>query len=315
MQWLAQAPSNIALIKYMGKSNEAHNIAANPSLSFTLDHLRSSVVLEEHSGNEDIWEPLQTPGAIPFTLPEAAQKRFLDHLNRVKQHFHYHGYFVVRSCNNFPHSSGLASSASSFAALTKCAAAAICDLQNHTLPPTSELAKLSMQGSGSSCRSFFSPWAIWKDDTIMAVETHWMHLEHQVIILSSAEKQVSSSEAHRRVLTSPHWQERQESVQANFRSLAKALTEGDWKQCREICWKEFHEMHHLFATAQNPFHYITREVQEVLDLLQGLWEEKQDGPIVTMDAGPNIHLLFRPDQARLAMQMKDDHFLGNYDVL
>ena len=43
--------------------------------------------------------------------------------------------------------------------------------------------------------------------------------------------------------------------------------------------------------------------------------EKRDGPLVTMDAGPNIHLLYRPDQAELARQFKSDYLVGNYDVL
>ena len=74
-------------------------------------------------------------------------------------------------------------------------------------------------------------------------------------------------------------------------------------------------MHQLFHTAAEPFHYITAEVQEVLDLLQKLWQEIGDGPIVTMDAGPNIHLLYRPEQKPMAQDFKKDYLLGNFDVL
>ena len=49
--------------------------------------------------------------------------------------------------------------------------------------------------------------------------------------------------------------------------------------------------------------------------LQTLWEKEGDGPLITMDAGPNIHLLYRLDQADMAFKFKQDHLLGNYDVL
>lgn len=90
-------------------------------------------------------------------LSSQAQERFLQHLARIKAYFNYSGSFVVRSSNNFPTSSGLASSASSFAALTKCAALALSELTSQPLPAIEEQARLSMLGSGSSCRSFSLP--------------------------------------------------------------------------------------------------------------------------------------------------------------
>src|SRR4051794_2012889 len=119
MFWLAQAPANIALIKYMGKKDEGGNIPDNASLSYTLPHLLSTVKLETHSLKKDIWEPLNIPGALQFTLPLQGQQRFIDHLQRIKNYFGFTGNFLIQSSNNFPHSTGLASSASSFAALTK----------------------------------------------------------------------------------------------------------------------------------------------------------------------------------------------------
>lgn len=155
MQWFSQAPSNIALIKYMGKKDEVHNIPDNASLSYTLNNLLSSVVLETTSGRKDFWEPLEIPGAGTFILSPSAQNRFLEHLARLKEYFLFSGAFIVRSSNNFPHSSGLASSASSFAALTKCGMLALSELTNKPLPSIEIQAQLSRLGSGSSCRSFF----------------------------------------------------------------------------------------------------------------------------------------------------------------
>ncbi|AHE68178.1 mevalonate pyrophosphate decarboxylase [Legionella oakridgensis ATCC 33761 = DSM 21215] len=188
MQWFAQAPSNIALIKYMGKKEDKQNIPINSSLSYTLNKLLSSVVLETQAGKKDFWEPLNIPGAMHFILPRAAQERFLQHLAHLKAYFKYTGAFIVRSSNNFPHSSGLASSASSFAALTKCASLALSELTHKELPAVEIQAQLSREGSGSSCRSFFSPWALWQDKIVQAIDLPYKELIHQVIIISHEEK-------------------------------------------------------------------------------------------------------------------------------
>ena len=315
MQWFAQAPANIALIKYMGKKDSESNLPDNSSLSYTLNNLLSSVLLESHTGKKDFWEPLDTPGADPFVLSATGQQRFLKHLERIKNYFKYTGSFVVRSTNNFPHSSGLASSASSFAALTKCASIAISELTSEPLLSVEKQALLSMEGSGSSCRSFYSPWALWQYNQVGTIELPYTDLLHQVIVISHSEKQVPSSEAHLRVKSSPLYATRNQRATENLKVLLAALKEKDWTSAYRICWREFQDMHNLFNTSEPPFRYMTENSTQALRALQNLWDHKGDGPIVTMDAGPNIHLLYRPDQAELALQFKHDHLVGNYDVL
>ncbi|MDI9818702.1 MULTISPECIES: diphosphomevalonate/mevalonate 3,5-bisphosphate decarboxylase family protein [unclassified Legionella] len=315
MQWFAQAPSNIALIKYMGKKDDINNIPDNASLSYTLHNLLSSVALEAHNGKKDFWEPLEIPGGGSFELSPASQTRFLKHLVRLKDYFNYHGAFIVRSSNNFPHSSGLASSASSFAALTKCATLALSELTNTPLPSVEIQAQLSRLGSGSSCRSFFSPWAFWEDDKIKAIELPYKELQHQVIVISHEEKKVSSSEAHQRVKTSSHYPTRSQRATANLKVLLAALESQDWQSAYQICWREFQDLHQLFTSCEQPFSYMTEKTHQALRNLQELWSRKGDGPLVTMDAGPNIHLLYRPDQTEMALQFKQDYLIGNYDVL
>lgn len=314
MQWLAQAPSNIALIKYMGKEMVGENVPINPSISYTLKNLISSVMLELHPGKKSYWENLDIPGALKFSLSAPAQARFLNHLDYLKRHFNYSGSFIVRSCNNFPHSSGLASSASSFAALTKCAVLALCELTGTPTPSIEEQARLSQAGSGSSCRSFFSPWAIWEGESISQISLPYEKLLHQVVIISHDEKEVSSSEAHQRVRTSTQFESRSLRAQKNLKLLLQAFEAKDWQSAYQICWNEFQDMHKLFSTSNPSFSYLTNECQIVLNKVQDLWESEGDGPIVTMDAGPNIHLLYRPEQTNLAHRFKQQHLVGNYDI-
>lgn len=315
MSWFAQAPANIALIKYMGKKDASLNLPDNPSLSWTLNNLLTTVTLEEQSGQHDTWEPLQTPETTPLSLSLAAQQRFLAHLQRIKTYFDYHGAFLVRSANNFPQGSGLASSASSFAALTRCAVKAICELKQVPIPSIVSQAQLSRLGSGSSCRSFFSPWALWDNDDVQAIDLPYQDLIHQVVIISDKEKKISSSEAHQRIKTSPFYADRGQKASEHLRLLLQALTNQDWATSRHICWQEFQDMHQLFSSCANPFSYMTKESKALLDVLQTSWQKHQDGPLVTMDAGPNIHLLYRANQAEMAQHFQQTTLTGYYHVL
>ncbi|MBL7479501.1 GHMP family kinase ATP-binding protein [Legionella bononiensis] len=315
MHWLAQAPANIALIKYMGKKDGNSNLPDNSSLSYTLNHLLTTVKLEKIPTKKDMWEPLNIPGAAEFKLSTSSQKRYTDHLAMLKEHFGYTGGFLIQSSNNFPHSSGLASSASSFAALTKCATIALSELTNKPLPSIDEQAQLSRLGSGSSCRSFYSPWALWKENEVKAIDLPYKNLIHQVIVVSSEEKKVSSSEAHQRVKSSPFYAERHKRAEENLKLLLDAFLNEEWERIYKLCWREFQDMHNLFSSCEQPFSYITSHCMDILKILEANWKKEGDGPIVTMDAGPNIHLLYRPDQADHARQFKSQYLLGNYDVL
>ena len=44
--------------------------------------------------------------------------------------------------------------------------------------------------------------------------------------------------------------------------------------------------------------YMNASTMKALTTLHKSWSEKGDGPIVTMDAGSNVHLLFREDQQK-----------------
>jgi diphosphomevalonate decarboxylase len=288
----ASAPSNIALIKYMGKTASETNLPANASLSYTLEHLRSFVFLEEAGADE--WRP--AADLEPLELSAQGQKKFLAHFQRLKEIWRIPGNYLVRSGNDFPAACGLASSASSFAALT-IATAELAKRLNCVadVPPAEELSRLSRRGSGSSCRSFFAPWAVWRGEGAEPFQLG-LRLDHAVIVVDDAQKLVSSSEAHKRVTTSLLYQRRTERAEERLELLVVALKRGEWKAAFEICWSEFWDMHALFETSQPAFGYITPGTVLVLNKLREIWRLDGDGPLVTMDAGANVHLLLRPDQ-------------------
>lgn len=305
------APSNIALIKYMGKVDSNSNRPTNSSLSWTLESLRSFVSLTlDPNLSQDEWAPLEGPGLLPIQMSEKSIARFLKHFHFLKSEFGVAENFRVQSANNFPSDCGLASSASSFAALTKAALEAFAQMGNAKALDCSliELANYSRQGSGSSCRSFFRPWALWFSEGVRPLEFPMHELRHQVIVVESGVKAVSSSEAHRRVTSSPLFAGRVERAERRLADLMELCRQGaekseNWKAAFGIIWDEFWDMHSLFETSTPAFSYMTGQTHVVLRYLEDIWKTRGDGPWVTMDAGANIHLLYRDDQASLAQEV------------
>lgn len=307
-RWRAEAPANIALIKYMGKADAAQNQPANGSLSYSLDHLVSVVEIAWSESDQDSWAGLEESGLEVPVLSRHGEQRFLAHFSVLKQHFGMEGFFTLRSANNFPSDCGLASSASSFAALTKAAHQVALSrardpqwVESLTLE---DLAKLSQRGSGSSCRSFFSPWGLWTKAGAQSLALPFSHLHHQVVILNARQKAISSSEAHARVVKSLLFQGRPERAEQRLRELLTSLNRQDWARAFALVWSDFWDMHALFETSAEPFGYMSSNSLTVLEWLRQMWRTRGDGPLVTMDAGPNIHLLYRPDQVVLAAEVK-----------
>lgn len=319
-KWQGSAPSNIAMIKYMGKKGTAAdpNQPMNPSLSWTIDHLRTFVEIETRDDlKEDIWEI--HPEYTAFALKSGKQTKFLNHFLFLKKTFEIEDrFFVVRSGNNFPADCGIASSASSFAALTRCAVAAFEDLRKEKKLSSkafsaADIAQLSRQGSGSSCRSLFPGWVEWNGSVIQSLESPLKDILHTVIVVSEEAKTISSSLAHKMVSSSLLMRGRRKRAQIRFDEFKKELSKQNysWESMYQLAWAETWDMHALFETSQPSFGYMNRHSIRVLNKIRKMWESKRDGPIVTMDAGPNIHLLWRVDQLELAVNFKKK-FEGEY---
>ncbi len=324
MSWTtAEAPSNIALIKYMGKQDIGGNVSTNASLSYTLDHLRTRVRVRWEVGHAGkfVWRPLNEAGMFAPALSEKGVARFCAHANRCLEALTgdrddarpeaMSKSLVVESANGFPSDCGLASSASSFAALT-LAIAKLVGQETETLKSRMQLAEISRQGSGSSCRSFFTPWAIWKSSGAELLEglPEPGRIRHLAIIVNAEKKAVSSSEAHVRVTSSLQFRGRVERAEERLRlvtdQLKRAGGEGGvhaWNRAAHTVWAESWDMHALFETSEPPFGYFIPESVRALNVIRDLANELKTEfgepvyrePMVTMDAGPNVHVLIWND--------------------
>jgi diphosphomevalonate decarboxylase len=306
--WRSKAPANIALVKYMGK--EPGNQATNPSFSMTLANFCTEVEISEAPGaSQDIWEPLHSGTKLK---PEASA-RFLKFFDKLKTQEGIKSHFRVRSANNFPSDAGLASSASSFAALTMAAYEAFSAIQDRPLPDRALLANISRTGSGSSCRSFFSPWCAWEGEKVYKMESSLEPLIDMVVISESQQKKISSSQAHQMVRTSPLFHGRTARAHERFTKSAAALKTGDFKALAEIAWADMWDMHSLFHTSTPSFSYLAPSTIAVLRFAETFWEKHSYGPITTIDAGPNVHLLVKKSEqekirADLAQYLHSEKF-------
>ena len=297
MRVRVRAPSNIALIKYMGKKDTPGNHPENSSLSMTLKNLCTSVDVEEAD---------QTQVRSLIDLTDQAQAKIKKHLDLLDQKLPSlfkteKRSVLLKTQNSFPSGAGIASSASSFAAMTLAYALSqaqdveklALDFSHNTILREG-LAKLSREGSGSSCRSFFGPFTEWTEAGVRAVESNLPVMIDLVVLVDRAHKKISSSEAHQRVKTSPQWSGRVERANQRFHDIKKALAQGDLKKIARLTCEDSADMHELFHTSNPSFSYQTARTHEVLEQLNAV---KTEETLVTLDAGPNIHVIVPKEQA------------------
>jgi diphosphomevalonate decarboxylase len=297
-----KAPANLALIKYMGKRCFNTNLPINPSLSYTLSDRLAYVSISPSAASSHRWQPLVAPKFDSITLSAKEKTKLFKHIDRVQRHVGYQGSWCVASANNFPKSIGIASSSAFFAALTTALLMAIS--QQGGRPFCWQQAKqLSRWGSGSACRSFDGPWVAWHQASTQALTCQWRQLKHIVILRSTQAKPVTSTQAHRQVKTSPHYHSRFQSARMHYHQARQALAAQDWQALRSISWQEFEQMHQLFETANPTMSYRSPQTMKALSDLQNIF--KQDGPVITMDAGQAIHCFFLPHQTSEQQQLTD----------
>lgn len=267
------APSNIALIKYMGLANTQEKIPANTSFSYTLEHARTFITISQ-AENDEILVPI-------------GHERFYNFIQKLKKKLVININLRIESYNNFPTACGIASSAASFAAITAGMAA----LARKAID--NDVISFSRFGSGSACRSFYKGFVEWHQDIVEPMNLPLKELHHAAILISKSPKSVSSSQAHELVKTSPLFKDRIINAELRLKLLKQSITRNNWIESAEIIKEEYQEMHALFNSAKPNFNYRTKDCLEIEDWCNSFYKLHGFGPWVTLDAGPNIHLLFR----------------------
>ncbi len=300
----ASCPSNIALIKYWGKKEV--QIPMNPSLSFTLNESRTETELKfkpKETGDFSLKVFFDGERKIDFE-PKIYSffKRIEDYLPFLKNFD-----FEIHTTNTFPHSSGIASSASAFGALSLC----LTEIENllganlsesERLTKTSFLARL---GSGSACRSVYPGITVWGETELVEgssdlyavpipYEIHEIYkgFRDSIILIEEGQKSVSSTAGHDLMNNHPYAEKRFLSANENLEKLIKVLKNGDIETFGTIIEHEALSLHAMMMTS-HPYYILMKP--DTLRFIEEIWNYRKETSrplFFTLDAGANIHLLY-----------------------
>ncbi len=283
----AVAHPNIAFIKYWGNRDDALRIPSNGSISMNLESLatQTRVTFDSHLP-EDIFDLNGTRQSGP------ALKRVVSHLNLIRgirgTAIHAH----ILSENNFPTGSGIASSASAFAALTLAVTTAL-GLQ----VGEKDLTRIARRGSGSACRSIpagFVEWNAGETDRdsfafSIAAADFW-DLTDCIAIVEAAQKKVSSTEGHSLAGTSPLQEARVQDAPRRLDMCRNAIQTRDFAALASILELDSTMMHAVMMTSTPPVFYWEPATLNIVKAVAA-WRKSGIPAAASIDAGPNVHII------------------------
>lgn len=293
----ASAPVNIALAKYWGKRDEELHLPVTDSFSVALDLHTTTTVRQALSHDEVV------ANSQPMSRDSSFYRRCVQFLDLFRPTPSFA--FSVSTTNAIPTAAGLASSASGFAALTLALNQFFgwrCDRR--------ALSCLARLGSGSACRSLYPGFVLWQkgvladgcDSYAIPYDGWWPELTLAVLMLSSDEKPISSREAMRRsVETSPMYTLWPEQVAKDIASITQSINDRNFSHFGQTVERNALMMHASMLTASPPICYWR---EETVAAMNAVWQARREGVELycTMDAGPNLKLLFLNKDAEAVFQ-------------
>ena len=319
-----KAPSNIALIKYWGK--HADQIPANPSISFTLDICATTTSLSFKKLQEET-DQFSFDLFFEGNPKETFRPKILTFFERIEPYLpflkEYH--FKIETSNSFPHSSGIASSASGMAALSLC----LLDIEKQGNADLTDLkfnqkaSFLARLGSGSACRSIegeLVQWGAHKDipnssdlyGIKFPFDVHAVFKDYQdtILLVDKGQKKVSSSVGHGLMKDHPFAQKRFEQAHHNLDVLKQVLIEGNLDRFIAIVESEALTLHAMMMTS-TPYFILAKP--NTLKIIEMIWEFRQQSKThlcFTLDAGANVHVLYPEKEKDKVLQFIQDELVA-----
>lgn len=280
---MIRAYVNFALIKYWGKKDEALKLPNQASLSFTVDKLYTDTLV---TFNESLKEDIVIINGI-VNDPKMSQ-RVIKHMDYIRSLYNIKTYAKIESINNVPTKAGLASSASSFAALTKAAINALgINISDN------ELSRIARIGSGSASRSIYGDFVIWNtgdDATSVASKLNlkWDDFRIIVCLVSKDTKKVGSGSAMKKSVTLPSYENWVIESKLDLDNMLIALNNKDIDSVGVIAEKNANHMHDLIE--ETGVTYRTKDSFDVIKRIKKL-RDNNIKAYYTMDAGPNVKII------------------------
>lgn len=304
-----RSPSNIALVKYWGKYGQQQ--PRNPSISLTLSQAATDTTLSysPKQKDQDIDLAFYFAGEPRPDFAQKVEKYFLSLLPVFP--FLKQLHLRIDTDNSFPHSAGIASSASAMSAL----ALILCGMEQRffgTLAEESSFLQkasyLSRLGSGSACRSVYPHLAIWGDTASIPaasnnfaipyadqVDPIFQSFHDDILIISRAEKSVSSRAGHQLMEDNLYADNRYQQARQRLTRLIDAMKDGDLETFGKITEAEALTLHALMMTSNPPYLLMEPNSIAAIRKVQSFRADTGHPLYFTLDAGPNLHLLY-PDK-------------------
>jgi len=319
------SPSNIAIVKYWGKE-PGDQIPMNPSLSMTLDQCRSftTVEYEIRKGTEPHIEVV-FEGKRSIDIEAKLQRWF----TKISYFFSWLNYasLKVESHNNFPHSAGIASSASGMSTMAMCLSVIDSHLNNGQMPGLDIQSNISRLGSGSASRSVMGPWVLWgKTDLVQgACDEHavvvpdihpdFNNLNDTIIVVDKEPKRISSRDGHTFMEMHPWRKGRIEQAHQNMGLLIEALKKGDWPLFQKVTENEALSLHALMLASEGG---ILLWKGNTIDWMHYIRDQRKKISLpltFTLDAGANLHLLYPVEVKDQVMEIIDSSPVPRLEIL
>ena len=297
----ASCPSNIALIKYWGKYER--QIPANPSISFTLSNCKTETKMIFRSG-EKFSVKTFLAGKEETKFSEKIEKYF----RNIEKYLPWilQGSFVIETENTFPHSSGIASSASGFGAIAKCLMEMDKAFSGKDFFDVKKASFLARLGSGSACRSVYDGLVVWGEvnevegsSDLYAVkypdeEIHpiFRDFNDYVLLIHEGQKSVSSTVGHGLMNTNPYAERRFQEARENFVPIKEILKSGDLEAFMKLVEHEALTLHAMMMMSEPAFILMQTGTLQVINKVWEFRKETNLPLFFTLDAGANAHLLF-----------------------
>jgi len=283
----AVACANIAFVKYWGNLDADRRLPLNDSLSMNLSAATTTTHVR--------FDPRLAADRVALdgeTRYGPTRARVVAHLDRVRRRAGIGTRAEVTSANSFPMGTGIASSASGFAALTLAAVGAV-GLERSE----EELSVLARLGSGSAARSVPGGFVEWRAaDTdagsfarSLAPPEHW-DLRDVVAVVSRDHKAVGSADGHTAARTSPYLGARLAELPPRLGAVRRALLARDLASLGPAAEAEALSLHAVAMTSRPPVLYWQPGTLALLHVVRR-WRSQGLGVYFTLDAGPNVHLL------------------------
>ncbi|WP_185855044.1 diphosphomevalonate/mevalonate 3,5-bisphosphate decarboxylase family protein [Blattabacterium cuenoti] len=301
-----KSPSNIALIKYWGKQKNKIQIPSNSSISYSLEKVYTETRLIYH-----LREKKKRSIKIFFSGKENTSflPKILEFFHRISLYCSYlrDFNFVIETKNTFPHSSGIASSASSMSALALC----IMEIEKKLVSSLEEdffLRKasfLARLGSGSACRSIYPGLVVWGghksikgSNNLYAIpypyKIHpiFTKMGDTILVIDEYPKKILSSKGHQLMIHNPYAKERFKCANKNMDRLISILKMGDLQEFGELIEHEALTLHAMIMTSHPYFLWMKPNTLHVLYKIWDFRKQSKKNIYFTLDAGANVHLLY-----------------------